>query len=69
RAFANAGFPFSRLADLSQTLVLVNQKPQPAQVSALLNALGVIGAQTGYPALAFTLSDDWSQAKDRDDDI
>lgn len=30
---------------------------------------GVIGAQTGYPALAFTLSDDWSQAKDRDDDI
>ena len=40
RAFANAGFPFSRLADLSQTLVLVNQKPQPAQVSALLNALG-----------------------------
>ncbi|MCP1106183.1 cellulose biosynthesis cyclic di-GMP-binding regulatory protein BcsB [Serratia nevei] len=69
RAFANAGFPFSRLADLSQTLVLVNQKPQPAQVSALLNALGVVGAQTGYPALAFTLSDDWSQAKDRDDDI
>ena len=40
RAFANAGFPFSRPADLSQTLVLVNQKPQPAQVSALLNALG-----------------------------
>lgn len=68
-ALANAGFPFSRLADLSQTLVLVNQKPQPAQVSALLNALGVIGAQTGYPALAFTLSDDWSQATDRDDDI
>lgn len=29
----------------------------------------MIGAQTGYPALAFTLSDDWSQATDRDDDI
>lgn len=69
RAFANAGFPFSRLADLSQTLVLVNKQPQPAQVSALLNALGNIGAQTGYPALAFTLSDDWSQAKDKDADI
>ncbi|MDU3890481.1 MAG: cellulose biosynthesis cyclic di-GMP-binding regulatory protein BcsB, partial [Serratia liquefaciens] len=40
-----------------------------AQVSALLNAMGIIGAQTGYPALAMTLSDDWSQAKDRDADI
>ncbi|TQI78194.1 cellulose synthase subunit [Serratia fonticola] len=69
RAFANAGFPFSRLADLSQTLVLVNKQPQPAQVSALLNALGNVGAQTGYPALAFTLADDWSQAKDKDADI
>jgi hypothetical protein len=69
RAFANAGFPFSRLADLSQTLVLVNKQPQPAQVSALLNALGNMGAQTGYPALAFSLSDDWSQAKDKDADI
>lgn len=69
RAFANAAFPFSRLADLSQTLVLVNKQSHPAQVSALLNALGNIGAQTGYPALAFTLMDDWSQAKDNDADI
>ncbi|VTR49731.1 Cellulose synthase regulatory subunit [Serratia fonticola] len=28
-----------------------------------------MGAQTGYPALAFSLSDDWSQAKDKDADI
>lgn len=69
RAFANASFPFSRMADLSQTLVLVNTQPQPAQVSALLNALGNVGAQTGYPALTFTLADDWSQAKDKDADI
>ncbi|WON77082.1 cellulose biosynthesis cyclic di-GMP-binding regulatory protein BcsB [Serratia sp. UGAL515B_01] len=69
RSFANAGFPFSRLADLSQTLVLVNKQPHQAQVSALLNALGNVGAQTGYPALAFTLADDWSQAKDKDADI
>ncbi|EFE96902.1 cellulose biosynthesis cyclic di-GMP-binding regulatory protein BcsB [Serratia odorifera] len=69
RAFANAAFPFSRLADLSQTLVLVNKQPQPAQVSALLDALGNIGAQTGYPALAVSLSDDWAQAKEKDADI
>ncbi|MBN3343258.1 cellulose biosynthesis cyclic di-GMP-binding regulatory protein BcsB [Pectobacterium brasiliense] len=69
RAFANAGYPFSRLADLSQTLVLVNKQPQPAQVSAMLNAIGNIGAQTGYPALAVQLSDDWTQIDKQDRDI
>ncbi|WP_420064369.1 cellulose biosynthesis cyclic di-GMP-binding regulatory protein BcsB [Pectobacterium colocasium] len=69
RAFANAGYPFSRLADLSQTWVLVNKQPQPAQVSAMLNAIGNIGAQTGYPALAVQLSDDWTQIDKQDSDI
>ncbi len=32
-AFANAGFPFSRLADLSQTLVLVNRQNRRAAKS------------------------------------
>lgn len=69
RSFANAGFPFSRLADLSQTLVVVAPKPSAIQVSTLLSALGNIGAQTGYPALAVTLSDDVAQAQDKDRDI
>ena len=69
RAFANAGFPFSRMADLAQTLVLVNPKPQADQVSALLNAVGNIGAQTGFPALNVQISDDWSKAKSADADL
>ncbi|WP_050978624.1 cellulose biosynthesis cyclic di-GMP-binding regulatory protein BcsB [Edwardsiella tarda] len=69
RSFANAGFPFSRLADLSQTLVVVASKPSPIQVSTLLATLGNIGAQTGYPALAVTLSDDVVQARAQDRDI
>ncbi|MDR7343850.1 hypothetical protein J2X14_002270 [Pantoea alhagi] len=69
RAFANAGFPFSRMADLAQTLVLVNPQPQADQVSALLNAVGNIGAQTGFPALNVQISDDWSKAKAADADL
>ncbi|MBP2168895.1 hypothetical protein J2125_002087 [Erwinia toletana] len=68
-AFANAGFPFSRNADLAQTLVLVTPQPSSEQVSALLNALGNIGAQTGYPALNVQISDDWSKAKSSDADL
>lgn len=69
RAFINAGFPFSRMADLSETLVLVAPQPQPVQLTALLDALGRIGSQTGYPALGVTLSDDWAKAKQTDADI
>ncbi|RDK92808.1 cellulose synthase subunit [Enterobacillus tribolii] len=69
RAYANAGFPFSRLADLSQTTVVVGKSPRPAQLSALLNTLGAVGAQTGYPALQVKLTDDWASAKARNDDI
>ncbi|AXW88437.1 cellulose synthase regulator BcsB [Lonsdalea britannica] len=69
RAFANAGFPFSRHADLSQTLLLVNAHPQPGQISTLLNVMGNIGAQTGFPALNVRIADDWEQAETQDVDL
>lgn len=69
QSWANAGFPFSRYADLAQTLVLVQSNPDAQQVSTLLNALGNMGAQTGYPALRVQLTDDWSTAKKQDADL
>ncbi|GME45575.1 cellulose biosynthesis cyclic di-GMP-binding regulatory protein BcsB [Pantoea sp. QMID4] len=69
QSWANAGFPFSRYADLAQTLVLVQPNPDAQQVSTLLNALGNMGAQTGYPALRVQLTDDWSTAKKQDADL
>ena len=35
----------------------------------MLNALGSIGAQTGFPALNVSLTDDWAQVKDKDTDV
>lgn len=69
RAFANAGFPFSRMADLSETLVLVPPKPAPAQITTLLNAVGNIGAQVGYPAVGINITDNGSQVKEKDADV
>lgn len=69
RAWANAGFPFSRYADLAQTLVLMPPKPDAEEVSTLLNTLGNMGAQTGYPALRVQLTDDWATAKKQDVDL
>jgi hypothetical protein len=69
RVFANAGFPYSRMADLSDTLVVVSKQPTPAQVSTLLDTLGMIGAQTGLPAVKVALTDSADEIKKRDADL
>lgn len=68
-AFALSGFPFSRMADLSETVVLVPATASESQVSLLLNLVGGLGVQTGYPAYGLRLSDDWKQASAMDADL
>ncbi|WP_420224956.1 cellulose biosynthesis cyclic di-GMP-binding regulatory protein BcsB [Pigmentiphaga litoralis] len=54
-AFRNSGFPFTRLADLSQTgVVLAGNAGQP-EIGAYLTLLGRMGASTGYPATDVTV--------------
>ena len=51
RLFSKAGFPFTRMADLSETAVLLPANPG-ADVSAMyLDLMAYFGAQTGYPVL------------------
>lgn len=69
RAFANAGFPFSRMADLSESVVVMPKTPNQTQVSMLLEVIGTIGAQTGFPAINLTLTDDGSQLQGKNADI
>lgn len=69
RAFARSGFPFSRMADLSETLVLVPSQSSAVQVGALLDTLAGIAAHVGHPALGVRLSDDWAQAAGLDADL
>jgi cellulose synthase (UDP-forming) len=51
RLFAKAGFPFTRLADLSQTAVLLPPAPGPEVTGLYLDLMGYFGTQTGYPTL------------------
>lgn len=68
-SFANSGFPFSRMADLSETLVFIDKNPRQSQVSVLLNTLGYIGSQVGYPAFGVQVANDWQQVKNQDVDL
>lgn len=54
--FASSGFPFSRVADLSETVVLISQQPQPTDLEALFTMVGRIGDSTGAPAVGVTIA-------------
>ena len=69
RAFVRSGFPYSRMADLSDTVIVVPAKPTPMQVGTLLDVISSIGGQVGYPALNVRLSDNWKQAAEADADL
>jgi cellulose synthase (UDP-forming) len=65
---AQAGFPFSRMADLSETAIVMPDQLGPAEIETVLNVMGVIGARTGYPATGITVvgSRDVAQVANRD---
>jgi cellulose synthase operon protein B len=48
--FKDAGFPFTRLADLSQTAVVLPDNAGAPELDAYLTVLGRFGQSTGYPA-------------------
>lgn len=49
--FAQAGFPFTRMADLSETVVVLSPKVTTEELSTYLSILGKFGAITGYSAV------------------
>lgn len=69
RAYADAGFPFSRMADLSETIVVTAAAPTQEQLGTLLEAMALLGAHTGYPGYAVRITDDWDQAVHQDADV
>jgi cellulose synthase (UDP-forming) len=53
--FSNAGFPFTRYADLSQTTVVLPEQPSQQEIETYLTMMGHFGAETGYPAIRVTV--------------
>lgn len=54
-AFSDAGFPFTRMADLSETAVVLPEQASAQDYSAYLTLLGAMGDSTGYPAVRVTV--------------
>lgn len=56
-AFNDTGFPFTRMADLSETAVVFPNNRGEAEVAAYLTVLGRFGESTGHPATRVTAAD------------
>jgi cellulose synthase (UDP-forming) len=54
--FANAGFPLTQVADLSQTTVILPAVPSPDEISLYLHLMSHFATETGYPALRVTVA-------------
>jgi hypothetical protein len=66
--FANAGYPFTRFADLAETAIVLPDASDRVALEQLLFVLGRMGRQTGAVALGYRLLDTEQalQAKDLD---
>jgi hypothetical protein len=67
-AFATAGFPFTKYADLSQTAVVMPEPFGEKDVEAMLTLMGRMGESTGYPATGVQVTGprDWERLRNLD---
>lgn len=55
-SFVDSGWPYTRLADLSETAVILDKQFSADEVTLYLDLMGLMGESTGYPALAVTVT-------------
>ena len=54
--FSNAGFPFTRVADLSETTVVLPLAPTEQEIETFVTLMGHFGRQTGLSGLRVTVA-------------
>lgn len=66
--FSSLGFPFTRMADLSETAVILPDRPNVEEMGLYLVLMGRMGEATGYPALRHEViaASDVEKMADRD---
>ena len=64
--FSNAGFPFTRFADLSETTVVMPPTATEKEIGVYLMLMSYFSAQTGYPALRVSVGSSAALGKDVD---
>lgn len=53
--FAGAGYPFTRVADMGETIAILPDRPKADEIQAFLGLFGRFAEFTGYPPLRLTV--------------
>ncbi|MDD2721891.1 MAG: cellulose biosynthesis cyclic di-GMP-binding regulatory protein BcsB [Gallionella sp.] len=69
RYLAYNGFPYSKMADLSETVVLLPDSPDHNEIDSMLTLLGHVGNKSGYPATGVSVASIKQAEKFADKDI
>lgn len=69
RYLAYNGFPYSKMADLSETVVLLPESPDHNEIDSMLTLLGHIGNKSAYPATGVSVASIKQVEKFADKDI
>ena len=66
--FANSGYPFTRMADLSDTAVVLPDQLTAQDIETYLDLMGMMGDSTGFPVVRNTVvtPDGVDQVADKD---
>lgn len=68
-AFVYSGFPFSKMADLSETLVVSPQNPTEQQTDLIINTISIMSSKIGLPAYNVNFADKDTDVSHQDKDI
>jgi hypothetical protein len=68
-AFANTGFPFTRMADLSETAVVLPESYSAGDIGTYLTLMGRMGESTGLPVYGVTVTKPSDIERQADKDI
>lgn len=67
--FSSMGFPFTKMADLSETAVVLPSNPNEAELGLYLKTMQLMGESTGYPVLRHVVTDTTGVDKVADKDL
>ncbi len=67
--FTQIGFPFTRVADLSETNVVISDRPTSDEIGVYLMVMGRMAEATGYPPINHTLISIAEVGRDIDKDL
>ncbi|WP_163930367.1 cellulose biosynthesis cyclic di-GMP-binding regulatory protein BcsB [Paraferrimonas sp. SM1919] len=69
KVFVESGFPYSKMADLSETALVINPQPTNKEIELLLNTIALLSKKTGLATYRFTLVNDWQNVLLQDKDV